>query len=545
MPSNRLTLTCPLAPAERAELDARAAQFGQDHDLGTLADYLCERFGLEMELDPDVVQGYARDESNLPGHADALCRPRTPCECALIVRTCYLAGLPFTVSGGRSNLTGSATPEDGVVVSLAQLDAPGLTIDCEHERVTAPVGVVLEDLRQEVRRASSRRLHFPVNPTSRIDAHLGGALACNASGFTPGAPGAMRYWVEELDIVFPNGYGLHAARGEYISRDGRFVLDHDGRETIWPVPRYPRPAVKNASGPFSDPNGEIDLVDLFIGSEGIFGIVTGCTLRLEPAPAAMLELFFSLPSEERALAVQRYLAEHLPGGLSSLAACEYFGPACRRFMAHADVLFSDAAAVALYVAVPLETDTIDDAAEQWFTMLTGPECDVDEDAIMLIDSPRTREILFEARHSIPSKILEIVQQRGTVTIVTDAVVPSGQFGVYLTRAHALLKDSGLDYTAFGHFGDCHVHFTVLPEKEQMDAAYHVYDELIALAAAMGGVYSGEHGTGKRKRHDFVACYGEQGIHDVARSKAAVDPRCLLCRGNVIAAEDVLACAERL
>ncbi len=71
----------------------------------------------------------------------------------------------------------------------------------------------------------------------------------------------------------------------------------------------------------------------------------------------------------------------------------------------------------------------------------------------------------------------------------------------------MIRKNELDYLSFGHMGDCHLHFTILPHKAQIDRAVAVYDAIVARSAELGGVYSGEHGTGKRKRQDFLRCYG--------------------------------------
>jgi len=113
------------------------------------------------------------------------------------------------------------------------------------------------------------------------------------------------------------------------------------------------------------------------------------------------------------------------------------------------------------------------------------------------------------------------------------VVPPERFTEFLDFTHGLLREKGLDYVAFGHLGDCHLHFTVLPEKCQLEQGVEVYDAIVAKSAELGGVYSGEHGTGKRKRRDFLRCYGPAAVEQVQTCKAAVDPEFLLNRGNVV------------
>ncbi len=535
MPSNRLQGQNVLTDQERGELDriAASARGASQWSLAAAGTLLRERFGLDLVLDRDIVAGFIRDSSNLPGQAAALCRPRSERELAAILRWCFASGCPCTISGGRSSLTGSATPESGVVISMVNLLVPPPTVDAERKTVRAPVGMILEDLRRAVSEQSGKQLYFPVDPTSRADACVGGAIACNASGFTPGAAGAIRHWIEALEVILPNGLKVSARRGAQLSAAGCFLLETaDGARQL-PVPRYPRPGIKNASGPYSAPDGGLDFVDLIVGSEGIFGAVTACEMRLAPAPAGALDLFFSLPAEENALALLDHLRRQLPGGLESLRALEYFGANCRKYMDHESLFFRGPHQAGIYIQDPLTALAPGEAAAIWLDRLAASGCGVDEDAVILLDNERERALFMEARHSLPAKSLEVVQRRGTYTIMTDTVVPAEQFRAFLRFTHQAIRSEGLDYLVFGHFGDCHLHFTILPEKDQLVRATEVYDLIIAESARLGGVYSGEHGTGKRKRRDFLRCYGPDAVRQLGRCKAALDPEFLLNRGNVI------------
>lgn len=540
MPTDRVSVIQIPSAADRTALDEFGARHSGLENLPRLAAFLSKRFGVELVLDPGIVEGFAEDSSHLPSAAQGLCRPRDERECAIILRACFAAGVPMTLSGGRSNLTGSATPEGGVVISTVRMVDPGVTVDATACRATAPVGAVLEDVRKAVVARSGGALQFPVDPTSRADASLGGALSCNASGFTPGETGATRAWVERLRLALPDGGVIDAARGQYVSRDGRFVLESGGAEREWPVPRYPRPAIKNAGGPYSAADGELDLVDLVIGSEGLFGLVTACTIRLAPRPEDYLDLFFSLPSESDALKVLEHVRRELDDDLSGLSAFEYFGINCRRTMDHESRFFHGDDKVAVYLKQPLRTKELEDAAMEWMERFMDSGCALDENAVLLLDSDKLRELFMEARHSLPANALEVVKRRGTYTIMTDTVVPPERFREFLDFTHGLLREKGLDYVSFGHLGDCHLHFTVLPEKDQLDAGVAAYDAIVARSAELGGVYSGEHGTGKRKRKDFLRCYGEDAAAQVRACKRAVDPDVLLNRGNVISQGPVTA-----
>ncbi len=528
MATSQLRTANVLSEDEYAALDDFAAEHRGVEALPTLAGFLNERFSVNLELDPEIIVGFQTDSSNLPGKADALARPKSERECAAVFRACFKAGIPVTISGGKSNLTGSATPEGGVVVSTVNMLAPEVSVEAEAKLATSPTGIILEDLRNEVLKLSDKKLIFPVDPTSRADASVGGSIACNCSGFTPGESGAFRNWVESVRFMLPDGQLVAAQRGEFISEDGVFAAG----ETMWPVPRYERPAIKNAGGPFSAPDGRMDFIDLIIGSEGILGLVTSCQLRLAERPGDHLDIFFSLPGEAEVLRFLTASMEHFKGDLSALSAFEYFGVNCRKYMKHEERFFHGADGVGIYVQEPLVGTEPEDAAERWLEILGEAELDVDEEAIILLDSDRLRALFMEARHSMPANAIEVVQHRKTFTIMSDTVVPVGRFAEFLEFTHSLLAERKLDYLSFGHLGDCHLHFTVLPEEAQVESGVEAYDAIVAKSAELGGVYSGEHGTGKRKRKDFLRCYGEAAAAEVRACKQAVDPEMLFNRGNV-------------
>ena len=162
-------------------------------------------------------------------------------------------------------------------------------------------------MRDEILKQSNHTLYYPVDPTSRHDAFIGGTLSCNASGFVPGEKGATRFWVEEIEFMLLNGHSIKMKRGQYISDDGFFTLQYGDKNIDLPIPVYNRPKIKNASGLYSDKNGIIDLIDLIIGSEGMFGLITECTFKLKSRPKNYLDLFIILESEKYAIKFHDYL----------------------------------------------------------------------------------------------------------------------------------------------------------------------------------------------------------------------------------------------
>ena len=488
---------------------------------------------INSSYDIDIIKPYFKDWSNMEGFADLLVRPKNNIECAIILKTCYTCNILLTVSAGKTNLTGSATPRGGVILSTSLMTEPNIKLDLNNKDASSPVGIPLETFRNKVLELSNHALYYPADPTSRNDAFVGGTLSTNASGFVPGEKGATRYWVKEIEFLLPNGDLIDIKRGQYISNNGVFTLEYDDKSIQLTIPTYKRPKIKNASGLYSDVNGKVDLIDLIIGSEGILGIITSCRLGLDNNPKNKLELFISLQNESEAIHFHDFLNNYLNDDLSQITAMEYFGYNSQNYMNHKEFLFSNEDDVGIYLQIPIYNESMDSKIEEWTRIFQSFNAEIDLDKIIVLNDPGNWNKFFEARHSIPDNALTKTQRLGGVSIITDTIVPKDKFRLYLEKVHTKLKKSNIEYLLFGHLGDCHLHFHLIPTKKQEKESLKIYDYLIDLSSKLGGVYSAEHGTGKRKRNDFKKCYGTEAVEMVKKLKNTIDPNNYLNRGNLI------------
>ncbi len=488
---------------------------------------------INSSYDIDIIEPYFKDWSNMEGFADLLVRPKNNIECAIILKTCYTCNILLTVSAGKTNLTGSATPRGGVILSTSLMTEPNIKLDLNNKDALSPVGIPLETFRNKVLELSNHALYYPADPTSRNDAFVGGTLSTNASGFVPGEKGATRYWVKEIEFLLPNGDLIDIKRGQYISNNGVFTLEYDDKSIQLTIPTYKRPKIKNASGLYSDVNGKVDLIDLIIGSEGILGIITSCRLGLDNNPKNKLELFISLQNESEAIHFHDFLNNYLNDDLSQITAMEYFGYNSQNYMNHKEFLFSNEDDVGIYLQIPIYNESMDSKIEEWTKIFQSFNAEIDLDKIIVLNDPGNWNKFFEARHSIPDNALTKTQRLGGVSIITDTIVPKDKFRLYLEKVHTKLKKSNIEYLLFGHLGDCHLHFHLIPTKKQEKESLEIYDYLIDLSSKLGGVYSAEHGTGKRKRNDFKKCYGTEAVEMVKKLKNTIDPNNYLNRGNLI------------
>ena len=231
---------------------------------------------IRRSTDREDVQPFLEDAAHYPGgYADAVWFPTNEAEVAAVTR----AAERLLVVGAQSSLTGGATPFGDVLLSTTRMNAIG-TITAE--RACVGPGVVLSTLDEAL---SARGLYYPPTPTYD-GATVGGTVATNAAGAATFKYGTTRSWVEALTVVLANGDVLDLRRGDAVADEqgGFDIVATDGTHRRVTIPAYHMPEVaKVSAGYFAAPG--MDLVDLFIGSEGTLGIVTAIELRVTSRPA--------------------------------------------------------------------------------------------------------------------------------------------------------------------------------------------------------------------------------------------------------------------
>ena len=497
------------------------------NDINSIVSWLATEFNIDITLDQDIISGYISDYSNIKGTAIGLCRPKDDIQASIIVRIFYLIKMPYTISAGKTNLTGSATPMEGFVLSIDNLNNTKPTVN--QDTVTCSTATYLEDMRNEVLEQSKGKFYYPVDPTSRREAMVGGTISCNASGFIPGYKGATRHWVNGLKIIMPNGYYIDCKRGQYISNDSKFFLN----EIELCLPKYKRPKIKNASGPYTCYDEEIDFVDFMIGSEGIFGLITMCTFNLDLKSKEYLDLFIVLEAEDAAIKFYYYLSKILNGELSKVTALEYFGYNAQKYLKNKDYFFKNKNDVGIYLQIPLHDKSIEQGCEEWVQILSKSDCNIEMDKIFVLNDKKSWDLFFEARHSMPDLAFQETKKLDGISVITDTIVPPENFKQALSEIHQVIQEEKIEYLLFGHLGDCHLHFHLIPAKDQQERAFDVYNKIVKISSNLGGVYSAEHGTGKRKKADFLSCYGASAANELKASKLCLDPHMILNRGNII------------
>src|SRR5437867_1473154 len=251
---------------------------------------------------PDEIQDYLSDASYLRGgHASQVSFPECAEEVAEILRNATREETSVTVSGAGSGTVAGRVPFGGIVIATDRLNRilSITSADQAGGRAVAEAGVILLDLQDAV---ESQGLLYPPDPTER-SCFLGGTIATNASGARTFKYGPTRKYVERLKVALATGDVIDLSRGELrANRHGRIEIPlPSGAALEAQLPSYLMPQVrKHASGYYIEPR--MDVVDLFIGSEGTLAVIVEADLKLLPKPEGLLSGIVFFDDEDNLLA---------------------------------------------------------------------------------------------------------------------------------------------------------------------------------------------------------------------------------------------------
>lgn len=513
---------------------------------------------LEPTTDPEVIARYLEDAAHYPGGAaTGVLRPRSLDD----LSACLREPRPTLAVGAQSSLTGGATPAGDVVIATELLN----TIEIRADRVRAGAGVTLQAI-QDALAVHGR--WFPPVPTY-LGAFAGGAAATGAAGAATFKYGTVREWVDGLTVVLAGGDILDVSRGECSAApDGTFeIATSSGVRTVR-LPALTLPDVpKRAAGYFIKP--AMDLVDLFIGSEGTLGVVAEVTFRTAPLPGGVCRVLVPAPSESAGIALVDDLRREAqttwrtadPDGID-VSAIEHLDARSIELLREdgidrrLDLTLPRGAAIVLLVDLELSPSRA--GADLWRDIESALEPAAPDSPLtrfcrllqrhqaleaagIALPGDRSRAAAFaELREAVPAGVNRRValarqHDQSVSKTAADMIVPFHRFAEMMAACRRLFSNRGLDVAVWGHISDGNVHPNVIPRSgEDVRQGRDAIAALGDIVIGMGGCPLAEHGVGRNpvKQRLLRQLYGEAGVQAMRAIKLSLDPHDTLARGVI-------------
>ena len=437
--------------------------------------------------DPDTLGAHAGDKWFATGAPGVVVFARTAEDVSRTLRWCSEQNVPVTARGAGYGYVGGCVPvRGGVALSLARMNQLLELNERDFVTVVQP-GLITGDLQAAAR---ARGLFYPPDPASLKNSTVGGNIATNAGGPRCLKYGVTRHYVLGLEVVLSSG--------EIVRCGGRVH--------------------KNKTG--------FDLVGLFVGSEGLLGIVTEATLRLLPMPQARAALSCGFADMKAAAAAVQavFAAGWLPAALE--IADRFTLEAARGWLGAEHVPPGDAH---LLVELDGRENSLRGEIEDLRALLLGvgalnPQAALGDDGC---------ERLWELRR----KFSESLKSTGLTKLNEDIVVPRGRLVDLVDFGAELQSRHGIPVACFGHAGDGNIHVNLMV-ADYADPAVRAraelaLDELFAQVIAWGGAITGEHGVGLAKRRWWPQALSAENRALHRQLKDALDPRSILNPGKFL------------
>jgi D-lactate dehydrogenase (cytochrome) len=322
------------------------------------------------------------------------------------------------------------------------------------------------------------------------------------------------------------------------SSDGWLELRLTSGPVRIPVPTYVMPDVaKLSAGYFARPG--MDLIDLFIGSEGTLGFITEATLRVVPLPQRCVTLV-TFESDAQAVRLTAALRSKAAGGGGAapaldVSAVEFMDS--RALALVPDEIFQRANVArpppgAGFLLAQIEVAGNDDE------VLAGLDevlttCGIDADPhVALPGDDRGAARLFALREGVPSSLNALIAatkarlKQDVEKTAGDVIVPFERLEESLALYRSTLERHGLEYAIWGHVSDGNMHPNVVPRSiDDVRRGRTAILEIARGVMALGGAPLAEHGVGRSalKQQMLRDLYGERGIEEMRAVKRALDP----------------------
>jgi glycolate oxidase len=425
------------------------------------------------------------DSSKISFMPEAVIKPRRESQIGVVLELANRWGVPVTVRGRGTTLMGSAAPvRGGWVIDMMALNR--IDIDPVAGMARVQSGAKIADIQ---RSAEAVGWFYPPDPSSKEFCTIGGNVACNAGGMHGGKYGVTRDFVIALSGFLPTG--------EYVE---------------WGT------ATKKFAAGFN-------LRDLWIGSEGMLGVVTGAVLKLVPQPQARWTLLTSFADEESAIEAVLLLFK------------QRLQPAICEFLDRESVLCAEKATGRPVFAGEKGRPVI-------LLEFTGSRADVVEQSIEATawakqhaaghraagDRAEADE-LWSVRRKCSGAMFEL----GDAKLNEDIVIPMRNYVKFIQFLAKLKRSSKLAIPTFGHLADGNLHVNIMYHRSsaaETRVAEKTVASLMRKVVALGGAISGEHGIGLAKTPFLRIQHGPAEIKAMEAIKRALDPKGILNPGKM-------------
>ena len=435
------------------------------------------KFSTEMK----ILDAYSSDRWRESQRPEAVAFPENTLEAVGILRTCAKYQIPITPRGTGTGYVGGCVPlKKGVVLSTEKMTR--IFEICPKDGIArVQPGVITGEFQKKVR---EKNMEYPPDPASLKECSIGGNVATNAGG-----PRCLKYGVTGRYIL---GLEIVLSSGEILTLGGK--------------------THKNVTG--------LNVLPLFIGSEGTLGIITEITLALIPKiqERGVLTCFFQ--NFFQTLEAGEEVLSHgvLPSALE--VADKLTLEATRKRLGEGVLPQGDG-------YLMLEVDGSENSVKEQIYRMRKILSEKGAKHIQIGLGEAEVEKVWKVRREFSYGLRDL----NLVKINQDTTVPRSKIGKLYETIQAIEERFKIRIACFGHAGDGNLHVNLMMEKNRQEECSQAVDLLFQRVLQLGGALSGEHGIGIAKQPWIKMALNEKSCSIQNQIKQIFDPLGILNPGK--------------
>ena len=447
----------------------------------------------EYSTEKEVIKPYCVDwRGDYKGTSSLIVHPSTVEKISKIVKICNFTRTPIIPQGGNTGLVGGSVPRRNkgeIILNLGKLDKIR-KINLTDKTITVESGCILENVKKEL---SKFNMVFPLSLGSKGSCQIGGNIATNAGGVNVIKYGSLRSNILGLEVV---------------SSDGKVFSELNDIK-------------KNNTG--------LDLKQLFIGSEGILGIITAATIRIFDKPQERIVLWVGIRNFKETLKLYERITAMFQDQITSF---ELMNKKSISIIKQNEFNFKIANNKIFCLIEISNFQKIDDFGD--FVINKLSVLDTEKMEIIVSKSEYENQVIWNLRESIP------VEERKIGSIIKhDVSIPLENMENFIKTTELEIKqfDRMSEIINFGHLGDNNLHYNVVinnPQKIKSSSTPKIINNIIFNNVMKNkGSISAEHGIGQLRKKELFEFKGKASIKAMKSIKKIFDPRNIFNPGKVI------------
>ena len=447
----------------------------------------------EYSTEKEVIKPYCVDwRGDYKGTSSLIVHPSTVEKISKIVKICNFTRTPIIPQGGNTGLVGGSVPRRNkgeIILNLGKLDKIR-KINLTDKTITLESGCILENVKKEL---SKFNMVFPLSLGSKGSCQIGGNIATNAGGVNVIKYGSLRSNILGLEVV---------------SSDGKVFSELNDIK-------------KNNTG--------LDLKQLFIGSEGILGIITAATIRIFDKPQERIVLWVGIKNFKETLKLYERITAMFQDQITSF---ELMNKKSISIIKQNEFNFKIANNKIFCLIEISNFQKIDDFGD--FVINKLSVLDTEKMEIIVSKSEHENQVIWNLRESIP------VEERKIGSIIKhDVSIPLENMENFIKTTELEIKqfDRMSEIINFGHLGDNNLHYNVVinnPQKIKSSSTPKIINNIIFNNVMKNkGSISAEHGIGQLRKKELFEFKGKASIKAMKSIKKIFDPRNIFNPGKVI------------